>query len=269
MNHLRLLIQHYGNSEGRALYRLLMEELFGFSQTDLLLCKDSKITAEQQEELDEIVKRMLKNEPIQYILGYTQFCGHRFSVKPGCLIPRPETEELVHLITNNHESSTLLDIGTGSGCIAVSLAIEGFKVSAMDISQDALDIAMQNASDLNTEVEFILEDILHPETKDRKWDIIVSNPPYICDREAASMDANVLDYEPHLALFVPDDDPLVFYRAIAEYGTTHINDGGYLYFEINRLYGCITRDMLISLGYKDVKIIKDQYGKERIISAHL
>lgn len=275
MNCLKELKQHYGTAEGYALYRLVMEECFGLTHTDILLGKDNQISEENQARLLEITGRLLKNEPVQYVLGYADFCGHRFAVRPGVLIPRPETEllvqkalELVHGMDGVTEPEAL-DIGTGSGCIAVSMALAGCRVTAMDISEEALGIAMQNATALNAEVVFVHENILQPSRPAQQWHVIVSNPPYICLHEAEAMERNVLDYEPHNALFVPDTDPLIFYRAIASYAMSHLSAGGWLCLEINQAYPDEMEKLLSSFGFKDVTIQKDQYGKDRIAYAHL
>lgn len=275
MNCLKELKQHYGTAEGYALYRLVMEECFGLTHTDILLGKDNQISEENQARLLEITGRLLKNEPVQYVLGYADFCGHRFAVRPGVLIPRPETELLVQKALElgyGMEGVTepeALDIGTGSGCIAVSMALAGCRVTAMDISEEALEIAMQNATALNAEVAFVHENILQPSRTAQQWHVIVSNPPYICLHEAEAMERNVLDYEPHNALFVPDTDPLIFYRAIASYAMSHLSAGGWLCLEINQAYPDEMEKLLSSFGFKDVTIQKDQYDKDRIAYAHL
>lgn len=287
----------YPPGEASALVRLIMEERFGLSQTDLLLGKDSNLSANDREVLQNIVARLLKNEPIQYILGETEFCGLRLKVAPGVLIPRPETAELVEWIESSQHAPvtisegqkaeserrqlSLLDIGTGSGCIALALASRGFKVEAWDVSDEALSIARDNATRLGLNVAFRKQDILDNSLLQNRctlsedntsisptlYDVIVSNPPYICHREKKEMEANVLDYEPHLALFVPDDDPLLFYRAIARFATVALRPSGYLYFEINRAYSEETKQMLLSLGFQDVKIRHDQFDNPRMIRA--
>ncbi len=276
MNHLQELKSHYGPAEGRALYRMVMEECFGLTQADILLGKDNEISEERRHRLDEITARLLKNEPIQYILGRATFCGRSFEVCPGVLIPRPETEMLVATVSSISSSMVsaghtphVLDIGTGSGCIAVSLALEECRVTALDISPTALDVASRNASRLGAEVTFLRDDILHPSPTDSHWDIIVSNPPYVCLHEAAEMESNVLLHEPHRALFVPDTDPLIFYRAIAAYALSHLTSHGWTCLEINRAYSYEITQLLTSFGFKDVSIIPDQYGNPRIASAHL
>ncbi len=276
MNHLQELKNHYGDSEGRALYRMVMEECFGLTHTDILLGKDNEISEEQQLLLDEITARLLKNEPIQYILGRATFCGRSFNVESGVLIPRPETEELVQAVSairtsmaESNPNPRILDIGTGSGCIAVTLALEGCHATGMDISSKALAIAEGNAIRLGAEVIFIREDILQPSPSNVRWDIIVSNPPYVCLHEVADMHPNVLLYEPHRALFVPDTDPLIFYRAIAAFALSHLTPEGWICLEINRAYPQETKHLLTSFGFRDVSIIPDRYGNQRIATAHL
>ena len=189
MNHLQRLTARYGNREGRAIYFLVMEQRFGLSPTQVLLGKDRELSANSCNELDIITERLLTGEPVQYVLQECRFCGHTFHVEPGVLIPRPETSELVNFIIHEAKSSSrILDIGTGSGCIAISLSLEGHRVTAMDISADALRIAKQNALTLKADVEFLQEDILHPSPGGLQWDIMVSNPPYICQKEQISME---------------------------------------------------------------------------------
>lgn len=275
MNCLQELKQHYGQHEGYALYRLIMEECFELSHTDILLGKDNQISPENQVRLREITERLLKDEPIQYILGYTYFYGYRFHTAPGALIPRPETELLVDTALNiikegkTNVPPRVLDIGTGSGCIAISMALADCQTTAMDISEDALALATQNAEALNANVNFIHENILQPQPNTQQWDIIISNPPYICLHEALGMERNVLYHEPHQALFVPDTDPLIFYRAIASYATSHLISGGWLCLEINQAYPQEMRELLTSFGFKDIHIALDQYGKNRIATAHI
>lgn len=275
MNCLQELKQHYGSTEGYALYRMILEECFGLTHTDILLGKDSQISIENQARLNEITERLLKNEPIQYILGYTHFFGHKFMVRPGALIPRPETELLVQTSIDLMAGMALpakpriLDIGTGSGCIAISMALAGCQATAMDISEEALSIAIENANTLGAEVDFIHENILHPSYSSRQWDIIISNPPYVCLREAIDMERNVLDYEPHNALFVPDTDPLIFYRAIASYAASHLSPKGWICLEINQAFPSEMTNLLTSFGFNNPTIISDQYGKKRIATAHL
>ena len=262
------LLSAYPPREARALYLLVMEKAFGLNATQVLTGKDKELSADKQALLQNIISRLVRKEPVQYILGQADFCGHIFHIEPGVLIPRPETQELVSLINRQHPiPCSVLDIGTGSGCIAVSLALTGHQVTAFDISPDALRIARGNAQTLLANVLFKQEDILHPSVTTQLWDVIVSNPPYICQKEAALMDGNVLDYEPHLALFVPDNDPLLFYRAIAMYALEHLNSHGCLYFEINEAYPTETSSLLEQIGYHQITVHPDNYGKPRFISA--
>ena len=266
----------YGADEARAVTRLVLEERYGFSLTDIIFGKVSELSSEESKELEKIIVRLENNEPVQYILGYQDFCGHRFHVEPGVLIPRPETEELIRLVAQDDgigSARGILDIGTGSGCIAISLALlhPDAKVEAWDISADALRIARGNADTLCARnVTFRQVDVLDSAatlraTPPEGWTAIVSNPPYICRSEARDMEHNVLDYEPDTALFVPDDDPLLFYRAIAQYGRHSLAEGGQLFFEINRAYGNDVSDMLARLGYTGISVLKDQFGNDRMV----
>ena len=269
MKYLQELSAIYPQREARALYMLVMEVAFGLDSTQVLLGKDNELSSDKQALLQNIIDRLLRKEPVQYVLGQANFCGHTFHVEPGVLIPRPETEGLVRLISQQSPTPcSVLDIGTGSGCIATSLAILGYQVTAFDISLDALRIAKENAQKLQATVDFHQEDILHPSPTKQQWDVIVSNPPYICQKEAAQMDSNVLDYEPHLALFVPDADPLLFYRAIAQYAFEHLRPKGRLFFEINQAYPTETASLLEKMGYSQVEVHLDCFDKPRFISAH-
>ena len=264
------LSQCYSTDEIAALTRIIATELLGVSQMAFYLKDDIPLTAEQQALLGNAIERLKKQEPIQYILGYSDFCGLRFKVTPATLIPRPETSELVELIASEatgHES--ILDIGTGSGCIAVSLAhkLPKSNVTAWDISTTALAVAAENSRNNSTEVTFERVDILSYEPKSAQFDIIVSNPPYIKENEKAAMHSNVLDWEPHTALFVPDSDPLLFYRTIAEKGLQMLAPNGTLYFEINRAHGTETMKMLADYGYTDIELRKDFADNDRMIKA--
>lgn len=269
MNPVQILQHIYPAGEARAIYRMVMELRFGLSRTDILLGKDKDLSADNLTELQNIMQRLATGEPVQYVLGMAEFCGHTFHVEPGVLIPRSETAELVQAVCAEPKGKSVLDIGTGSGCIAVSLALAGYKVTAFDISKQALSIAQTNAESLNAEVEFVCENILHSNTTERKWDIIVSNPPYICQCEADEMHRNVLQYEPHLALFVPDEEPLLFYDAIAEYGLTHLCNNGRIYLEINRKYGHEICDLLSRKGYQGIRLLNDQFKNPRFIICSL
>ena len=268
MNPMQRLLSVYPQREARALYMLVMEVAFGLTPTQVLTGKDNELSSDKRALLQNIIDRLLRKEPVQYILGQSDFCGHTFYVAPGVLIPRPETEGLVRLIGQQFPTPcTILDIGTGSGCIAVSLALMGHKVTAMDVSADALSIARENARRLQADILFLQEDILHPTPTQQQWDVIVSNPPYVCQKEAAQMDSNVLDYEPHLALFVPDCDPLLFYRAIALYAIKHLTANGCLYFEINQAYPAETTSLLEQTGFSKIEVHTDCFDKPRFISA--
>ena len=268
MNALQRLQQTYPKREARAIYELVMERRFGLSRTDVLMGKDTTLSANDKAELQNIIGRLQKNEPVQYVLGTEMFCGHEFRVTGSVLIPRPETQLLVELaVRTMPRGSSILDVGTGSGCIAISLALAGFRATAFDVSREALDVASENAHRLKADVQFVRNDILHPATTDEMWDAVISNPPYICQREAKTLEENVLRYEPHLALFVPDEDPLLFYRAIAVYGLKHIYSGGCIFFEVNRLYSQEVKSMLIDLGYDEVEVMNDQFDNERIVYA--
>ena len=267
-----------GHGEARAVARLVLEECFGLSLTDIAFGKVNDFTREETEELEKIIVRLENHEPVQYVLGWQTFCGHRFRVAPGVLIPRPETELLVDACAVKDKACRVLDIGTGSGCIAVSLALRHrCAVEAWDISGEALEIARDNAMRLGAEVTFRKADVLSwrdwytasSAQEDRRgkgmYDIIVSNPPYICRKEAAEMERNVLDYEPDMALFVPDSDPLLFYRTIAEFGLETLSAEGKIAFEINRAYGSDVCRMLSTLGYRDAEVIMDQFDNPRIV----
>lgn len=269
---LHQLQQRYDPGEARALYELVMQRRFGLSRTDILLGKDTILSADDKAELQIIIDRIAKGEPVQYVLGCEEFCGRLFLVGPGVLIPRPETQQLVQLVQQHvTPGSSVLDVGTGSGCIAITLALAGYQLTAYDVSEEALDYARRNAKRLGAEVDFFQEDITActqlPASCPSQFDAIVSNPPYVCWKETAEMDENVLLYEPHIALFVPDDDSLLFYRAIADYGQLHLVDNGKLFFETNRAYAGQVEELLRQKGYKEILIVRDQYDNERFVCA--
>ena len=280
-----LLAQRYGEGEAKAIARMTYEVRFGLTLSDLCLGKDTQLSADDQTELEEIAQRLSQGEPIQYVLGQVEFCGRTFVVNETVLIPRPETEELCRWIVESTggQSPEILDIGTGSGCIAITLAAEMPKaeVTAWDISAEALEVARENAKRTDVHVSFEQVDVLNiPHSSflisltngqsvalRTHFSLIVSNPPYICNKEREAMEANVLEHEPHTALFVPDDDPLLFYRAVAYYGQTALKDNGWLYFEINPLYAGPLAEMLSMMSYHDIETKEDQYGKQRMIRA--
>ena len=231
----------YPPEEVKALSMLICCDMLGLDALDIYMGKDIILSECKQRELENIIFRLQKNEPIQYIRGFAEFCGRKFKVAPGVLIPRPETAELVELIVKENPGARhLLDIGTGSGCIAISLdkRLPDADVEAWDISEEALAIARTNNEELESRVLFRQRDVLSDDwEKSPSFDVIVSNPPYVTEAEKDEMEANVLDWEPALALFVPDDDPLRFYRRIATLGRELLLPEGKLYFEINRAFG--------------------------------
>ena len=261
---------YYPAGEVAAFTRIIVTEMLGIPQTTFFLKDNIELTHEQEATLEDAINRLQKHEPIQYIQGYSDFCGLRFKVTPATLIPRPETSELVEWIASEASGNErILDIGTGSGCIAVSLAnkLPDSKVTAWDISNEALAVATENSRSNGTEVLFEQVDILSYRPEENLFDIIVSNPPYIKENEKSAMHSNVLDWEPHTALFVPDSDPLLFYRTIAKKGLTLLKPGGTLYFEINRAHGAETVEMLADLGYTGIKLRKDFAENDRMIKA--
>ena len=306
----------YDDGEARAIARILIEELFGLSYTDIVCGATEQLSADDTLRLDTAVRRIEQGEPLQHVLGYADFCGNRFCVNGSVLIPRPETEWLVDegaklmdgCIASDetqhkapHSPKRILDIGTGSGCIAISLKLRlgDAYVEAWDISEEALRTAQDNADALKAEVVFRKRDALKAEEEGcseeeclqggalvssapteqamdsinyseanilaAPWDLIVSNPPYICDSERSAMDDNVLLHEPHTALFVPDDDPLRFYRAIARYALLTLNIGGSLLFECNTRYAEATGKMLSDMGFEEVTVSDDCFSLPRFV----
>lgn len=265
-------LKQYDEQEARSIVRLLLYDCFGMTMTDICTGALEHMSSGDVKRLEQYMQRLEQGEPVQYVTGKTVFCGRDFHVEKGVLIPRPETEELCELIINGNTVAAprILDIGTGSGCIAITLASElpHSTVSAWDVSEDALRIASGNADNIKTHVVFEKKDILKARHDgDNDFDIIVSNPPYICDKEAADMEPHVLCHEPHLALFVPDDNPLLFYRSITQYAATALSPLGMLYFEINPIYADALKEMICSYGFDNVMIHDDQFGKHRFISA--
>ena len=264
----RTLEPLYGNGEARAVTDYVLDVCFGLSKADIMCGAVEEMTAEKTAELNKIFGRLTEGEPVQYVLGRAEFCGRWFSVRPGVLIPRPETEELCAWITADSKASAspkVLDLGTGSGCIAITLQLDmpESKVTAWDISADALDVARENAQQLGANVNFVKLDALNAKPEG-EWDVIVSNPPYICEKEKKDMAVNVLEHEPHTALFVPDADPLLFYRAITRLAVQTLSKGGRLYFEINPIYADDTCRMMQAEGMTAVELRSDMYGKQRM-----
>lgn len=273
----------YDPGEARAITRMVLERRFALSWTDVLCGGIETMSEKDKAELTGIIGRIADGEPVQYVLGEAEFCARIFHVEPRVLIPRIETEELItQVLTSIYGSRQplrIMDIGTGSGCIAISIdkALEetntDYVVDAIDISADAIRIAKGNATQLGaTHTNFIKTDILNEAQMallSTDYSVIVSNPPYICNKERAEMDSHVIDHEPHSALFVPDNDPLLFYKAITHFAKGHLLSGGKLLFEINRAYGEETADVLRSYGFQEVAVIKDQFGNDRIVKGLL
>ena len=275
----------YHTGEAQAIVRTLLDMRYGMTLTDIVCGKVNDLPEEETVRLDALLCRLQHGEPVQYVLGQADFAGRTFHVEPGVLIPRPETAELCGWITedchkrisagkaeqdNPDKTTTILDICTGSGCIAVTLALdtERAEVTGWDISADAIRIARRNAETLGAKnISIGYKDALTLPKDNERWDIIVSNPPYICEKEKADMERNVLEHEPGIALFVPDEDPLLFYRAIAQYAAKALKSGGALYFEINPLYETETREMLEELHFRDVETREDAFGKKRMMKA--
>ena len=261
----------YELREAQAVARLVVEKLFGLTLTDVAC---GAVEQMDEQRLLDFQQQLLAGQPVQYVLGQADFFGRTFFVGSGVLIPRPETEELCRLVlgmlAQQKEGFGILDIGTGSGCIACTLAAEvrGARVEAWDISEEALQIARKNAEQLRVSVAFRRVDVLQQALPTSgRFDLIVSNPPYICEHERQQMDDVVLGYEPHVALFVPDDDPLRFYRAIGQQARHILNDGGRVALELNAAYGQAAIRLMETLGFQDVRLHQDQFGKDRFITA--
>ena len=283
----------YDAGEAQAIVRTVLDVEYGMTLTDIIYGKVNELSSDEERNLEEIITRLQNGEPVQYVLGEADFAGRTFHVEPGVLIPRPETAELCQWIEEEvssldaDDSKQLLDICTGSGCIAITLGLTlpNSEVTGWDISEDALRIAQGNVEMLkarNVRIEY-QDALMLPKAAEaaeaaeiseaaesslsKSWNIIVSNPPYICEKEKADMEKNVLEHEPSIALFVPDKEPLKFYRAIAEYASSALKSEGALYFEINPIYEKEIREMLEELGFKDIKTKEDAYGKKRMMKA--
>ena len=282
----------YDAGEAQAIVRTVLDVEYGMTLTDIICGKVNELSSDEERNLEEIIARLQNGEPVQYVLGEADFAGRTFHVEPGVLIPRPETAELCQWIEEEvssldaDDSKQLLDICTGSGCIAITLGLTlpNSEVTGWDISEDALRIAQGNVEMLkarNVRIEYqdalmlpkaaeaaeISEAAEAESSLSKSWNIIVSNPPYICEKEKADMEKNVLEHEPSIALFVPDEEPLKFYRAIAEYASSALKSEGALYFEINPIYEKETREMLEELGFKDIETKEDAFGKKRMMKA--
>ena len=262
--------------EASAIAFMLLEKVAGLSRLQVLTGDADPPDADR---LADMARRVAEGTPVQYVVGSCDFCGLTFHVEPSVLIPRPETEELVDWVCSalppQPAAPSILDVGTGSGCIAVSLAkrLSGARVAASDISEDALRVARRNAAAHHVSIDFVCHDILadppaalSPQSLPC-FDVVVSNPPYICEEEARQMERNVLDHEPHLALFVPDQSPLLFYEAIARRALSLLRGGGSVFFEINRRFGADVVSLLRCLGYTHVELRQDQFGNDRMIRA--
>ena len=255
----------YPESEARMLVMWIFEDYLSVTRKDLLANLPLTVIPEG---LEVAMGRLMAGEPVQYILGKAPFYGRYFKVGPGILIPRYETEELVQLILNNHKGKMkVLDLGTGSGCIAITLALEWVEaeVKAIDISDHALELAKVNASELKAKLSFAKADLLADVLDLGKYDIVVSNPPYVLENERSMMHPNVLDHEPSVALFVPDNDPLQFYKAIVFHAKSHLNPNGYLYVEINEAFGPEVKDLMQKEGFSGIQLYQDLNGKDRVV----
>ncbi|MDX8341330.1 peptide chain release factor N(5)-glutamine methyltransferase [Draconibacterium sp. IB214405] len=264
------LAPYYPETEISGFVQMMMDRVFGLSYTQMILEKDRVFDKEEQAMVTAIVNRLKTHEPIQYILGVTEFYGLQLGVKPGVLIPRPETEELVEWICKTEilENSKIVDIGTGSGCIALALknVISNAEVFAVDTSEDALEVAAENARQNKLEITFKHANILKwQEYEWQQFDVIVSNPPYVRECEKGLMETNVLEHEPELALFVSDNDPLIFYRTIAEFASKQLNEGGFLFFEINEYLGDEMIELVNGLGFKSIELRRDLNNKNRML----
>ena len=267
----RPLTAVYDEHEARAVARLVLEEHYGLSMADVLAGQ-----MPDNAELAEIQQRLLTGEPVQYVLGWAEFCEQKFHVEPGVLIPRPETQWMCDFVSNSWgflpREGSILDIGTGSGCIACTIAndlsSQPVEVVGWDISERALTVARDNAQRLGARVRFEKQDALCPPDDRERWDVIVSNPPYVCEQERATMERNVLAFEPAEALFVPDDDPLLFYRSIGHYAIKALKPQSFLLVEINMRFGDSIGNLLLDTGFAKAKIFQDEFDKDRFVLAY-
>jgi len=262
---LRSIIPLYNKEEADSFYYMLCEEFLDLSKSKLIIEEDMDLSIDKTTKLYNCLDRLKKHEPIQYVLGKTDFCKLKFFVDKSVLIPRPETEELVNIILKNElDNKTILDIGSGSGCIAISLAKHSpkVKITALDVSKDAIELSRRNAKKNDVSLEFIVADIFRYKSY-KKYDIIVSNPPYVLESQRKYMSKNVLDYEPKLALFVKNDDPLKFYKAILDFAKNSLNENGKIYFEINENYKDEIMKLVNNYSYSNVNCKLDMFEKYR------
>jgi release factor glutamine methyltransferase len=262
----------FNADEIQSLKKLIVESILDIPYHSVFLNPNDEVQPDKLKEFDRVLSDIIAGQPVQYAIGYTHFFDLKIKVNPSVLIPRPETEELVSLVVkeNRTKTPTILDIGTGSGCIALALAdaISGSSVTGIDISDDAITLARENAELNSLNVNFVKSDIFNPlALNNLHFDIIVSNPPYVRESEKPLMKSNVLDHEPHLALFVPDEKPLIFYEAIVNFAFNHLNRDGQLYFEINEALGNEVSELLKSNGFKDVRILNDFRDRVRFAVA--
>lgn len=261
----------YDHPEPVAVAERICADLYGFDRFGMTLMPSAEVEGFDEEAFEQVCKRLAEGCPVQYVVGHTEFCDLRFAVREGVLVPRPETEQLVRLVAEKHPNSgvRLMDIGTGSGAIAVSLAklIEGARVTAVDVSEDALAVASENAAANDAKVEFVRTDIFAYEPTPESLDVVVSNPPYIPESERSQMARNVVGYEPSLALFVPDHSPIMFYQRIADVARVALVAGGALYFEVHERYASEVAECLVCRGFVEVEVIEDFFSKPRIVSA--
>lgn len=269
---IRTLTPIYDAQEAESFFYMILEEYHQMKRVDLALQPEAVFSEMETENWNATVEKLKQFIPIQYILGKAHFYGLEFEVNENVLIPRPETEELVEWILSNNQinkptNPRILDIGTGSGCIAISLAenLPNAQVSAIDVSEKALETAKRNAENNEVQVNFMLKDILQTEDLEQQFDIIVSNPPYVRNLEKEEIRQNVLDHEPHLALFVDDHDALIFYRKIADLALKNLSENGELYFEINQYLGKEMMDLLEQKGFRHMELKKDIYGNNRMV----
>ncbi len=276
-NLLQALKEVYDEHEAAAIAHEVLEDLTGMNKMQRLMYKDELLSQVQSTRLEHMKTDLLKARPLQYVLGYAYFMGKKFKVNEHVLIPRPETEELVELIikdTKEKPGVTIIDIGTGSGCIPIALkaGLPQAHITACDVSPKALTVAKENASALlHTDLNFITTDFLNGDEREKlsRYDIIVSNPPYIPETEKDNLHANVREHEPHLALFAPGSDPLIFYKAIAKFGKTHLNKGGTIYCELHADHAELTGNWFRQSGYGMVQVIRDMHGNLRMLKASL